>query len=74
MNNTIYNVVKKGQEFPPFIISRSNRYFKYPITSLLLGDHDPDKAMPEHMILKSAQDFYNVLCLLDYIYLYKIYS
>ena len=62
MNNTIYNVVKKGQEIPPFTISRSNKYFKYSKTSILLGDFDPDKAMPEHMILKSAQDFYNALC------------
>lgn len=60
----IYQITKKGQEIPPFTISRSNKYFAYFLFTLLLGDYDPDKAMPEHMILKSLQDFYNVLCLI----------
>uniref|UniRef100_UPI0040474C89 primase-helicase family protein n=1 Tax=Aliarcobacter sp. TaxID=2321116 RepID=UPI0040474C89 len=62
--NTAYQIVKKGKENPPFTISRSNKYFKYFLLVLLLGDYDPDKAMPEHMILKTLQDFYNVLCLI----------
>jgi hypothetical protein len=61
---TVYQIVKKGQEIPPFIISRSNKYYTYFLFTLLLGDYDPDKAMPTHMILKSLQDFYNVLSLI----------
>ncbi|MFX4281606.1 hypothetical protein ACOL3J_04915 [Aliarcobacter butzleri] len=62
-DETLVNIVKKGEEYPPFYISRSNKYFKYPKPyGILLGDYDPDKAMPEHMKLKTFHEFYNVLC------------
>ncbi len=61
MNQKIYKVVKKGQEIPPFTISRSNKYFKYPLTSLLLADYDPDEAMPSHMIIKTLEKIYETL-------------
>lgn len=60
----IYEITKKGQEEPPFVISRSNKYFTYFLLTLLLGDYDPDKSMPEHMILKTLEDFFNALCLI----------
>lgn len=61
-DETPVNIVKKGEEFPPYI-SRSDEYFKYPKTcGILLGDYDPDKVMPEHMKLKTFHEFYNVLC------------
>lgn len=60
---TFVNIVKKGEEIPPFYISRSNRNLKYPkICGILLGDYDPDKAMPEYMALKTFQEFYDVIC------------
>lgn len=60
---TFVNIVRKGQELPPFYISRSNKYFKHTkLCGTLLGDYDPDKAMPEHMILKTFQEFHDVLC------------
>lgn len=60
---TYVNIVKKGEEFPPFYISRTNKYFKHTkLCGTLLGDYDPDKAMSEHMILKTFQEFYDVLC------------
>lgn len=60
---TFVNIVKKGEELPPFSISRSNKYFNHPkLCGVLLGDYDPDEAMPEHMVLKTLQEFYNVLC------------
>lgn len=62
-DETLVNIVKKGEEYPPFYISRSDKYFKYPKKcGILLGDYDPDKAMPEHMKLKTFHEFYNVLC------------
>lgn len=60
---TYVNIVKKGDESPPFYISRTNKYFKHTkLCGILLGDYDPDKAMSEHMILKTFQEFYDVLC------------
>lgn len=60
---TFVNIVRKGEEFPPFYISRSNEHFKHSeLCGILLGDYDPDKAMPSHMILKTQQEFYDVLC------------
>jgi hypothetical protein len=47
---TYVNIVKKGDEFPPFYISRTNKYFKHTkLCGTLLGDYDPDKAMSEHI-------------------------
>lgn len=60
---TFVNIVKKEQELPPSYISRSNKYFKHTkLCGILLADYDPDKAMPEHMILKTFQEFHDVLC------------
>lgn len=59
--STIYNVVRKGQENPPLTISRSNQYFLYSSTSLLLGDYDQDDVMPLHMIIKTLDEFYYLL-------------
>lgn len=60
---TFVNIVKKEEEFPPSYVSRSNKYFKHPnLCGVLLGDYDPDKAMPSHMILNTAQEFYEALC------------
>lgn len=60
---TFVNIVRKGEEFPPFYISRSDKYLKYPkLCGVLLGDYDPDKAMPSHMISKTPQEFYDCLC------------
>lgn len=60
---TFVNIVRKGEEFPPFYISRSNKYLKYPkLCGTLLGDYDPDKSMPEHMILNTPQEYYEALC------------
>lgn len=61
MSTRIYNVVKKGQEIPPLTISRSNKYFLYFMTALLLGDYDFDESMPSHMIIHSLDDFYSLL-------------
>ncbi len=61
MNTKIYNIVKKGQENPPFTISRSNKYFKYPQTSLLIADYDPDIAMPNYMVIKTQEEVYKTL-------------
>ena len=60
-SETTYNIVKKGQEIPPFTISRSNKWFIYFLTALLLGDYDPDEAMPPHMIINTLEEFYNLL-------------
>ena len=60
---TFVNIVKKGEEFPPFYVSRSNKYFKHSnLCGTLLCDYDPDEVMPEHMLLKSPKEFYEVLC------------
>lgn len=60
---TFVNIVRKGEELPPFYISRSNKYLKYSkLCGILLGDYDPDKAMPEHMIFRTSQEIYNALC------------
>ncbi|MGA1940273.1 hypothetical protein [Arcobacter sp. YIC-310] len=61
MNNKIYKIVKKGQENPPLTISRSNKYFLYFLTSLLLGDYDQDEAMPSYMIINTLDEFYSLL-------------
>ena len=59
----LVNIVKKGEEYPPFYISRTPIYFKHPkLCGILLGDYDPDEAMPEHMILKTLEEFYDCLC------------
>lgn len=60
---TFVNIVRKGEEYFPFYISRSNKYFKHTkLCGILLADYDPDKAMPEHMIFRTSQEIYNVLC------------
>lgn len=62
-HETLVNIVRKGEELPPFYISRSNKYFKHPkLCGVLLGDYDPDEAMPSNMVLKTFQEFYDVLC------------
>lgn len=62
-DETLVNIVKKGEEYPPFYISRSAKYFKHSnLCGILLADYDPDEAMPEHMVLKTFQEFYDVLC------------
>lgn len=60
---TFVNIVKKGEEFPPFYISRSSKYFRHSkLCGILLFDYDPDEAMPSHMILNTAQEYYETLC------------
>ncbi|PIE84981.1 hypothetical protein CSA08_04345 [Candidatus Gracilibacteria bacterium] len=60
----IYNIVKKGEENPPFSIARTNDYFKYPKVNLLLGDYDYDESMPNHMKINTPEELYNFLLLI----------